>query len=175
MVHAEKRDPASLIERYEDIVSAFKKATLYIFSKQFGVNLGCRDLYVKYQHEANDDQHCALTAKINLTSQRCDGAIVVLFTKDVFLKLISRALGEDFEEIDDELKDGACEILNMIFGSARTEINKAGEYHVVMDIPAIVEEGQVPKSSLTPLPAIIIPFNTDFGDFCIQMGFNEGG
>ncbi|MFK7826071.1 MAG: chemotaxis protein CheX [Oligoflexales bacterium] len=173
MAHAEKTDSDSLLERYEDVVSAFKKATLHIFSKQFSIDLKCGDIYEKNQEDPDKNKHFALTAKINLTSKKCEGAVVVLFTEDVFIKLLSQALGEDFGEIDEELKDGACEILNMIFGSARTELNIDGDHYAVMDIPVIIDQKEIAESSLTPLPALMVPFISDFGEFIIQIGFKE--
>ena len=173
MSQAEKRDSDSPLEKYDDVIAAFKSATLYIFSKQFSIELNCGEIYLKHQHDAKDNENCALTAKINLTSKNCEGAVVVLFTEDVFIKLISQALGEDFEEIDEELQDGACEILNMIFGSARTKLNTEGDAYAVMDIPTIIDQNEIGDEPLTPLPAIMIPFKTDFGDFTIQIGFKE--
>ena len=86
---------------------------------------------------------------------------------------MSKALKEEFTEVNDSLEDGASEILNMIFGGARTALDKLGDYKVVMNIPTIVKGDNVNIDFLTPTPALILKFNTECGQFHIQIGIEE--
>jgi len=64
------------------------------------------------------------------------GECVLGFSKATYLTLLKKLFDEDYSEITPENQDGTGEIVNMIFGKAKSELNKIG-YGIQMARPEI--------------------------------------
>lgn len=109
-----------------------------------------------------------LAAIIGLTSSSFNGSIALCFPDATFLKVMGGMLGEDFEEIDEDLEDGAGELLNIIFGFAKRVLNDKG-YDIEKAIPSVVKGKDVKLQHLTEATAIIVPFASEAGKFHIEI------
>ena len=78
----------------------------------------------------------AIASVIGLTSEHFKGAISLNFQEDFYLALLSNMLGEKVTEINNDTQDGAAELLNMIYGSAKTQLNTKG-YTLQRAIPTV--------------------------------------
>lgn len=105
---------------------------------------------------------------ISLVSNAFNGSIALCFKKSVFLQLCENMLGEEYDEITDELEDAAGELLNIIFGVAKAELNATEGYKIHKAIPTVLRGDKI-KVKQTKGPTIILPFATDFGDFQIEI------
>ena len=110
----------------------------------------------------------SIAGVIGITSTAFNGNIVLCFPEQVFLGLISKMLGEDFKEITSELQDGASELLNIIFGQAKTLLNNQG-YTIEKAIPSVIRGKQLITSAHSRNRVIVLPFNTEFGEFCVEI------
>ena len=61
-----------------------------------------------------------------LSSEKGRGEVGIILPEPEFLKLMSALLGIPAEKVTPEIEDGACEILNMVFGVAKDELNRRG-------------------------------------------------
>ncbi len=109
-----------------------------------------------------------IAAVIGLTSPAFNGSVAVCFPKNIFLNIMERMLGEKYEEIGEELEDGACELLNIIFGQAKRNLNEKG-YQIEKAIPTIVRGSGVAIKHLSEGPTVVIPFETEIGIFHIEI------
>jgi CheY-specific phosphatase CheX len=66
-------------------------------------------------------------AVLGMKSSVYQGSLALGFPKATFLALLEKMLGEKYPDIDDKNADACGEMLNIIYASARTNINKAGE------------------------------------------------
>ncbi len=112
---------------------------------------------------------CEIAAVIGLTSTAFSGTIALCFTKPVFLALMNNMLGEKFEEITDDLQDGAAELLNIIFGHAKRVLNDQKSYDIQKAIPTILRGKNIQTKHLTSGFSIVLPFLTDAGEFHIEI------
>ena len=109
-----------------------------------------------------------LAAIIGLTCKAFNGNITLCFPKVVFLEVMGGMLGEKFSEITKDLEDGACELLNIIFGQAKAVLNTQG-YNIEKAIPTIARGENLASRALTKNPVFVLPFSTRVGDFHIEI------
>ncbi len=111
-----------------------------------------------------------IAGQLGLLSKTFKGAITICFEEKVFLKMLSNMFGEDVTEITRENQDGAAEILNIIYGHAKTTLNKEG-YEFDRALPTVVY-GEDLKTSHGKLSTLVIPLKTDFGfvylEICVE-------
>jgi chemotaxis protein CheX len=106
---------------------------------------------------------------IGITSEGFTGSISICFTEKIFLKVMSNMLGEECNEINQEMEDGAGELLNIIFGQAKIVLNQLG-YSLEKAIPTIVRGKQLKVKHITSYATFILPFRTDLGTFYMEIG-----
>ncbi|MFN7685172.1 MAG: chemotaxis protein CheX [Oligoflexia bacterium] len=118
-----------------------------------------------------------IAAVIGLTGEGVRASVTLCFPERLFLKVMSNMLGEDCHEMTRELEDGVAELLNIIFGSAKRQINAAGYGNVQMAIPTILKGKGIEARPLTPEgKVVVLPFITPSDDeFQIQISFEKGG
>ena len=109
---------------------------------------------------------------IGITSSAFTGSINLLFPETVYLKIMEGMLGEPCLEMTADLRDGAGELLNIIFGSAKVILNEQG-YNIVKAIPTIIQGKSVQVFQSTDVSVLVIPFQTEFGSFHIEVSSQE--
>ena len=110
---------------------------------------------------------------IGLVSNVFRGCVILCFNKKVFLDVMGSMFGEKFSEITDELSDGVGELLNIIFGTAKTAISNAG-FSVERAIPIIIKGNNVQINSLTASGiSIVIPFVHNEDRFHVIVGLGS--
>jgi len=105
---------------------------------------------------------------IGITSKTFNGSISICFPKNIFLKIMSNMLGEEYTEINKELEDGAGELLNIIFGHAKRVLNENG-HSFEKAIPTIVRGDGMSIKHLAEHPCFLLPFETADGLFYIEI------
>ncbi len=113
-----------------------------------------------------------IIAVVGLTSATFAGTLALYFKKSTFLNLMGNMLGEEFKEISPELQDGAAELLNMIFGHAKSVLNNQG-YSLEKAIPSIIRGTNLEATHLTSAAVIVLPFTSNSGDFQIEISAAE--
>ena len=88
------------------------------------------------------------------------------------MNVMSGMLGEEIKVLDKEIIDGAGEITNMIFGQAKVVLNNKG-YGIKMAIPSVVSGKGHSLSALTKGPIVIVPFESNVGDFFVEICLSE--
>ncbi len=106
---------------------------------------------------------------IGITSEGFTGSISICFTEKIFLTLMSNMLGEECTEINQDMEDGAGELLNIIFGQAKTTLNQLG-YSLEKAIPTIVRGRELKVKHITPYSTFILPFESQLGSFYMEIG-----
>lgn len=105
---------------------------------------------------------------IGLTSPAFNGSIAICFPAKTFLAAMSNMIGEKCEEITKDVEDGAGELLNIIFGHAKKILNNKG-YALEKAIPTIIRGSQLEVKHLSSTKTIVLQFETDYGNFCIEI------
>lgn len=92
------------------------------------------------------------------------GSFAISFEEGCILHIVSEMLGEEFTELNDEIRDAVGELTNMISGAARAKLDEMG-YKFDMAIPTVVCKTQHEITQVTKAPVVVIPFKTERGRF----------
>lgn len=110
-----------------------------------------------------------IAAIIGITAKGLGGNVALIFSKPVFLQIMSKMLGEEITTVNPEVETGAGELLNIIFGNAKTDLSRKG-FILEQALPCVIHAAEL-KLSLTSQPTLsVIPFNCEFGSFHLLMG-----
>ena len=109
-----------------------------------------------------------IAAVIGLTSKAFNGSVAICFPQKIFLTIMEKMLGEKYTVITAELEDGASELLNIIFGHAKKELNTKG-YAIEKAIPTIIRGSDMSVKHLTSSPTLVLPFDSEAGTFHIEV------
>ena len=108
---------------------------------------------------------------IGLTGAK-QGSVVVSFTKECALKVVSAMLMEEFTDLNDEVRDAVGEITNMISGDARKHLAELG-LKFEAGIPTVISGKNHEISHSSNGPCIVIPFKCDGLEFFVEASFDS--
>lgn len=146
-----------------NLINPFINATYHVLSTMAFTQCKVGKPYLKKDDKAKGD----VSGVIGITGDR-NGTIAVTFDQGSILKIVSNMFGEEMTELNHEVADAVGELLNMISGQARRELETAGRlFHAA--IPTVISGQGHSVTHYTDGPKIAIPFSTDGGVFTIEV------
>lgn len=145
------------------IVNAFIDATIKVLETMAQTPVVKDSLYLRDPNQPSGDISAILA--IHSTTHR--GSMAISFSKDCFLGVLNRMLGENHQSITPENADAAAELCNQIFGLAKKEVNANGN-DLQPAIPSIITGVNHKIQHKTSGPCITVKFKTDVGTFTIE-------
>jgi chemotaxis protein CheX len=149
------------------LINPFINATLNVLETMAFIKVAPGKPYVKKDNVAVGD----VTGVLGLTGV-ANGTISVSFEEQCILTIVSNMFGETMERLDDDISDAVGELTNMISGQARRELEQMGKVFKAA-IPSVVTGKNHSIRHYSEGPKIAIPFNTDGGDFTIEVCFER--
>ncbi|MEW6669007.1 MAG: chemotaxis protein CheX [Thermodesulfobacteriota bacterium] len=148
-------------------INPFITATLHVLDTMAHIKAEPGKPYVKRDKIATGD----VTGVMGLTG-KVRGSVSVSFSEKCILSIVSGMFGEEMKELNEEIRDAAGEISNMISGQARKLLEELG-LSLSAAIPTVIMGKNHSLSPITTYPVIAIPFKTDHGEFTIEVSFEE--
>ncbi len=109
-----------------------------------------------------------ISALIGVTGQ-CTGSIILSFDGKIAASMLSSLLGEQIDQLDDNVCDVVGEMVNIIVGNAITDLSNSGLGKIERSIPnVILGNGHVIKIPRN-IPCMSIVFDTELGGFSMQV------
>jgi chemotaxis protein CheX len=96
------------------------------------------------------------------------GSLALTFSEKCIIGIVSKMLGESHKEINKEVMDAVGELTNMISGASRKLMEK-DNLKVFAAIPTVVFGKAHTVRHVIQGPSIVIPFQTECGDFVIDV------
>lgn len=143
----------------------FIEGTIKTFKIQYKTELTQLKPYIKGTRE---QPNISIAGSIVVSTSRFSGNIILCFTEKMFLGLMERMLGETFTEITHDLQDGVAELLNMIYGHAKTILNEQG-YALEKALPTILRGKNLSTNHAQNAKVFVLPFQSDLGEFEIEV------
>ena len=106
-----------------------------------------------------------ISGVIKVASNEFPYEIIISFSEKCYLKLISAMMGEEQLEITKDNRDGATEILNIIYGQAKLVLNQQNN-SIAPQIPVLHIGIDYPVSDCN---IVYVPFSSDYGEFCVEV------
>lgn len=149
-----------------ELVNPFLHGTKTVLETQANVPLQIGKPYLRKRDEKIPME---IAGVIALQCSEFTGSIALCFSSRVFLNIYEALVGEKIDEINQDSQDAAGELLNMIFGVAKTELNDRKGYTLQKAIPTVLCGDQLRIHHQSTAPAIILPFDGAIGAFHIEI------
>lgn len=148
------------------IVNPFIEATLNVIETQANTGIRVGRPYVK---TGEDPFPIEIAGLIPLNSSASfKGALVLCFQAATFLKIYSNMVGEAVGEITPEIQDGAGELINIIYGQAKTVLNERG-HKLDMVLPTVLVGEKLKIRHQSRDLSMILPFESDAGPLFLEV------
>lgn len=115
-----------------------------------------------------NDKACGDVSGIIGMTGDATGSLAISFSESCILGIVSKMFGEKYVEMNREVFDAVGELTNMISGSSRKLMEK-DDLKVFAAIPTIVFGRAHTIYHVIKGPSIVIPFETDYGQFVIDV------
>ena len=139
------------------------------------IEIQCERKYIADKNSESVDYNnpeLRVSGVIGVTSEYFNGSVSLIFTKCAFLDIMEGMLGEEYEEIDDDLIDGCAELLNIAYGTVKKKLNEQG-YKIAMAIPTVVHGEKLKFKQAGSDPAVIVPFHREGKSFLVTINFEN--
>jgi chemotaxis protein CheX len=150
-----------------EFINPFLGATIRVLKTMASTEARPGKPYVKKGENASGD----VSGIIGITGDT-KGSLSITFSADCIKAVVKNMLGEECQEINDEIKDAVGEITNMISGDARRELSQKGR-DLNAAIPTVVSGPSHSIRHISSGPCIAIPFETHAGPFVVEVSFNR--
>ncbi len=144
-----------------DFINALLNATVSVVSMMAEIEPKPGAPYIKKDRVSRSD----VTGIIGLAGDDgLRGAFAIGFDQPCILHVVSEMLGEQFDELNDDIRDAVGELTNMVSGAARATLD---ELNMCFDmaVPTVICAREHEVTLVTKAPIIVIPFTTDRGGF----------
>jgi chemotaxis protein CheX len=150
-----------------DIANHFINAAAATLYTMAGLTVTPGKFFVKQDNKAMGE----ITAIIGVSGHRL-GTIAVSFSRESAIALVHGMLGDDVEDLEQDIRDAVGEITNMISGQARAGIAESG-VALQASTPTVVVGDDVEIEHKTSAPVIVIPFTMPDGEFAVEFCLGE--
>jgi chemotaxis protein CheX len=98
------------------------------------------------------------------------GAVVLSFSKETALSIVSRFAKKIYKDVDAEVLNTVGELTNIIAGNAKRELE---DYRINISLPGVIVGHKYEINWPKGVPVITIPFTSEFGDFTVNVSMKE--
>lgn len=148
-----------------EFINPFVTAANQVFQTMLGCELRRGPLEMKQEHTPMYE----VSGLIGL-SGKCRGMVVVSASRETAMCATEVMLGARPKELNSDVMDAVGELTNMIAGAAKTQLE---EFQLTISLPTVIcGKGQAIAFPSQTAP-IVIPFESDMGPVCVQVGLVE--
>jgi len=152
-----------------EFINPFLEASKNVLETMAQVSVQPKPPYLKTKQLSYGE----VTGIIGIASETIKGVMVLSFSKECILQVVSNMLFEPIKkDIDHDVIDAVGELTNMICGSAKASLSKLG-HHFELTTPTMVEGTGIEINHYTKAPIIVIPFETEPGPFVVEANLEE--
>jgi chemotaxis protein CheX len=149
-----------------EFINPFITATKTVLETQANLKLTPGKAYLR---KPTENIPMEIAGVLNLVCSEFKGSISLCFRGQVFLNIYESMVGEKHAQITSEIQDAAGELLNIIFGQAKTVLNDQKGYSLEKSLPTILVGEKLKLHHQSRSPAIILPFDCSAGTFHVEI------
>ncbi len=146
-------------------INPFLNASINLFRVFLGMDVTAGTPYVRKDTGNLGD----VSALIGLAGET-SGAVVLSFSHDTALKIVSRMEGVEHHFLGAEVLDGVGELVNIIAGNAKKDLN---EFKILISLPGVITGNNYQIKWPSGVPVICIPFESSLGPFSVNVSLRE--
>lgn len=105
---------------------------------------------------------------VYLKDEYIEGTLMVSFPQQTIFNMLKAIYFKEFTEFDKSVKSGVGELTNVVFGIFKKNLNRNG-FNFKMCIPTVIMGPQHSVEAVTPNKTLVVPFETDVGNFTVTV------
>ncbi|WP_461832974.1 chemotaxis protein CheX [Desulfothermus sp.] len=151
------------------LAKPFIEATVNVLSTMAMIKPKAKKPYIKDHNRALGD----VSGIVGFTADGGKkGVMSVSFSKKCAIQIVKNLLGDDIENIVEDVQDAVGEITNMISGQARAKLAEMG---ITMEgaTPTVIMGENHTITHITKDQIMAVPFTTEYGDFVVEFSMSE--
>jgi len=98
------------------------------------------------------------------------GAVVLSFDRETAIRMASRFAKKDYVAVTSDVIDCIGELVNIVAGNAKKGLL---EYRIEISLPGVITGNTYRINWPSSVPVITIPYESDFGDFSLNVSMKE--
>jgi chemotaxis protein CheX len=166
--HEDKNRPKTL---QMEFVKPFIEATMNIFSVQVGINLTAGKPFAAAGSGEKRPiiEGDVLAGTLSVVAADFRGSVCIVVEKKGFLSIYEKMFKEVITEITDDSMDALAEILNMIYGQAKTVLNDRYGYGIQPALPTVLSGNSLQVYHANMGALICLPYTFDGHNFMMEI------
>ena len=148
-------------------INPFLDATIGLFRDYLKLDVTSGKPYLKKDPQSLDD----VSAIIGLAGEAI-GAVVLSFSNDTAIAVISKLANKKYTALGSEVLDGVGELINIIAGNAKKGLE---EYKILISLPGVITGTNYKIHWPDNVPIITIPFESNLGKFTVNVSLKDLG
>ena len=98
------------------------------------------------------------------------GSVVLSFSRDTAIKIISKFASVNYQALGSEVLDGVGELINIVAGNAKKDLL---EFKIVISLPGVITGNDYRIHWPEQVPVISVPFETSAGPFTLNVSLRD--
>lgn len=118
-----------------------------------------------------EEKHADITGSLAIVAPAFVGTIAVSFPAKTYLAVVSNMLGKQYTEITSEIEDAAAEVVNVVYGNAKSVLNEKN-YQMEKAIPSLIKGANHAIRSDAQSPTLVTEFTSAAGPFFVSISID---
>ncbi len=102
------------------------------------------------------------------------GCVLLRMDEEIAMKIVSKFIGEELNDLDPMVTDGIGELANMISGNAKAVLQDRG-YRFNISLPTIVCGKNYITRQPKDAPCLVVSFESECGPFELEVSLSKNG
>jgi len=146
-------------------INPFLNASINLFRVYLGVKTTNKTPFIN-----KDAQNLhEISAIIGLAGDT-KGAVVLSFERETAIKIVSRFSKKNYFALSREVIDGVGELVNILAGNAKKDLL---DFRITISLPGVITGNRYKINWPKNIPVITIPFNSELGDFTVNVSLKD--
>lgn len=148
------------------LLNPFIQAAVEVLKAEVGTDVSREDLSLHTSALTSDD----ITVLINLIGD-VYGVVMYGMPTSTGMNLVSKIMGQKFDELNSLAQSGVAELGNVISGQATIRFSEAGFKSNIS--PPMILNGKGMTISTLDFPRVVVPLLTQYGRFTVHLALRE--
>lgn len=146
-------------------INPFLEASVNLFKNYLGLNVKAGKPYI-----LDDPQSLHEVSGIIGLAGETVGAVVLSFSRETAIKMVSRMEGKTYKALGKEVIDGVGELINIIAGNAKQGLS---DFRIEISLPGVITGTTYRIHWPEAIPVVSIPFDSDIGPFAVNVSLRD--
>jgi chemotaxis protein CheX len=146
-------------------INPFLAASVNLFQEYLGIRIRPLNPFVRKDPHSLEE----VSGIIGLAGETA-GAVVLSFSRQTALNVVSVFAKKTYTAITNEVLDGVGELVNIIAGNAKKDLL---DFRIHISLPGVIVGDGAKIHWPEGIPVITIPFDSDLGSFSVNVSLKD--